>query len=299
MGKGIALRAASITMGFVFFMGGWRRFINAPAKHDIESAAHLANKLVAAAPGSPIESIIHWLLGSPFLTQWSVYFMSTAEILLGLGLIFGFFTRLAAAGSAALNVALMLIFGWMGYECLDEWTMAALGFSVCISVMIFGPGNFSLDHFFGRDDFASIFKPYTSMILVTVSVIFTVGFYSYYFGIFTLDKRTSVAEFSIVALPVPERTDIKRFYVEEGPSAKAAYIQSITFSLENGEVKKQAADQIPVIESLFEPWSGGSGTLIDGLIKLRLGSMVDIRIPEKAERAHIDIIDNKNIQLKF
>ena len=40
---------------------------------------------------------------------------------------FGLATRLSAFVSIWLNVALMLIFGWMGSTCLDEWTMAVSG----------------------------------------------------------------------------------------------------------------------------------------------------------------------------
>ena len=62
-------------MGFVFFTGGWRRFFNVPAKLDITSPAHLSNKLVGAAPGSPIEGVIHWVLNHPWIAEWSVYLM--------------------------------------------------------------------------------------------------------------------------------------------------------------------------------------------------------------------------------
>lgn len=151
--RDLALRAIAISMGFVFFTGGWRRFFNIPAKHDIDSAAHLAGKLVEAAPGSPIEPVIHWLLAHPFFAEWSVYLMSTGEVLVGLALILGLLTRFAAFGSALINVALMLIFGWQGYECLDGWTMAALGFAISVSLMIYGTGSFSLDHYLKRGFF--------------------------------------------------------------------------------------------------------------------------------------------------
>jgi hypothetical protein len=34
---GLALRASEFAMGFILLAGGWRRFYNIPAKHDVES----------------------------------------------------------------------------------------------------------------------------------------------------------------------------------------------------------------------------------------------------------------------
>lgn len=294
-----ALRAASITMGFVFFMGGWRRFINVPAKHDITSPASLASKLVEAAPGSPVESMIHWVLAHPFIAEWSIYMMSTAEVLVGLGLMLGLFARVAATGGAGLNFALMLIFGWEGYECLDEWTMAALGFAISVSVMIYGAGRYSLDSLLKRDDFARYFGRKISLALTVFSVVFTVGFYSYYFGIFQLHKLTSVKAYHITALQVPGKPDQARLYVNAGPSAAAAYVTSIVFTLADGSTVVEPADKIAVVKSLFEPWSHHSGKVVDGVMKMGLGAMVDIRLPAGAKSAVIKMIDSKPSQVAF
>ncbi|SFP93005.1 TQO small subunit DoxD [Tranquillimonas alkanivorans] len=298
-GRGLALRAAAISMGFVFLMGGWRRFYNMPAKHDIDSPASLANKLVEAAPGSPIEPAIHWVLNHPFAAEWSIYMMSTAEVVVGLGLIFGFLTRLSGLGSALLNLAMMLIFGWMGYECLDEWTMAALGFAISVGVMIQGTGLYSLDNLLNRDDFASLFPRSVSVGLTVLSVIFTVGFYSYYFGIFDFQKRTSANSYHISALEVPGEADQARLYVDAGPSAAAAYVTKITYQMSDGSQQVQQPEEIEVIKSHFEPWAHKSGSLVDGVMKLRLGSMVDIRLPEGAVSAEVNLIGNKNPVIGF
>ncbi len=262
--RDIATRAAAIAMGFVFLMGGWRRFINVPAKHDITSPGSLANKLVEAAPGSPVESAIHWVLIHPFLAEWSIYLMSTAEVLVGLGLIFGLLTRIAATGSALLNVALMLIFGWMGYECLDEWTMAALGFAISVTVMIYGTGIYSLDSLLKRDDFARFFTRTVSIALTVLSVAFTVGFYSYYFGIFNFQKLTSTGSYHVSALKIPGQPDQIRLYVDAGPSSAAAYVTSMSFTMADGTKREEPAASIEVVKSLFEPWSLQSGTWSTG-----------------------------------
>ncbi|WP_163647552.1 TQO small subunit DoxD [Modicisalibacter sp. 'Wilcox'] len=295
----IALRASAISMGFVFLMGGWRRFVNVPAKHDINTPASLASKLVEAAPGSPIETLIHWVLAHPLVAEWSIYAMSTAEVLVGLGLILGLMTRLAAAGSALLNVALMLIFGWMGYECLDEWTMAALGFAISVSVMIHGADVHSLDHALKRDDFAGLFKRPFCLGLTVISVIFTVGFYSYYFGIFDFGKRTSTGSYHISVVEGPQTSGQERLYVDAGPSSAFAYVTAITYTLDDGSKETVGASDIDVLKSHFEPWAHHSGSLVDGVMKLRLGSMVDIRVPEAAVSATVHLLDNKDSVIHF
>jgi len=288
---GLALRASEIAMGFIFLTGGWRRFYNVPAKHDIESVKSLAGKLSQAAPGSPLEDTIHWLLYKQALAELSVYFMSTAEVFVGLALIFGFMTRLAGVGSAGLNLALMLIFGWMGYECLDEYTMSALGFAISISVIIFGSSSYSLDNKFGIDPLGQYMTKNLAIGLTAASVLFTVGFYEYYFGIFNFHKRTSDRVYSIVAEPTG-KADVSTLYVNAGGSSTAAYVNSITFTLDDGSKVKQLPKQIEVLRSHFEPWSQ-SGIIRDGVLRLRLGSKVDIRIPGGAVSAKIDLIDNK------
>ncbi len=69
-------------------------------------------------------------------------------------------------------------------------------------------------------------------------------------------------------------------------------MKSITFSLEDGSKVKQQPKEIEVLRSHFEPWSQ-SGIIKDGVLKLRLGSKVDIRIPSGAVSGKIDLIDNK------
>ena len=286
-----ALRAIEVAMGFIFLMGGWRRFYNVPLKHDIESGKHLAGKLVQAAPGSPLEDIIHWVLYNPLMAEMSVYFMSMAEVIVGICLIIGLMTRLAGVGSALLNVAMMLIFGWMGYECLDEYTMAALGFAISISIIIYGSGGFSLDQKFGIDPFKSLVTRKLAISLMVISIVFTVGFYSYYFGIFNFKKLTHTKIFNVVAEKT-EQKDVFTLYVNSGGSSGAAYVTSIIYTMANGATLKQLPSEIKVLHSHFEPWSHGSGKVKDGVMKLILGSKVDISVPASAVSAKIKIIDN-------
>ncbi len=287
--KQLALRASAISMGFVFASAAWRRFVNAPAKLDIDSPKDVANKLVAAAPGSPVEGAGSFRAGAAWLLPFATYAMTIGEALQELGLIVGT-PRLSAIGAALLNVALMLIFGWQGFECLDEWTMAALGFAISVSVMLYGPGLYALDNVFGIDPFRSVFTKRVGVALTIVSVLFTASFYNYYFGIAHLERRTDVEAYRIVAEPAPQ-ADAAILYVNAGASTNGAYVRSITFKLQTGETVTRSAEEIEILKSYFEPWAR-SGVLTDGVLRLRLGSKTEIRVPKGAMSATIDLIDN-------
>jgi hypothetical protein len=41
---------------------------------------------------------------------------------------------------------LMLMFGWQGATCIDEWTMAACNLAIGATLMLGGSGAFSLDN---------------------------------------------------------------------------------------------------------------------------------------------------------
>jgi thiosulfate dehydrogenase (quinone) len=203
----------------------------------------------------------------------------------------------SAIGAALLNVALMLIFGWQGYECLDEWTMAALGFAISVSVMLYGPSPYSLDNVVTINSLRSVFTRPVAIALVLFSAVFTVGFYNYYFRILDLKRRTSVDEYHIVAEPGPA-TDVATLYVNGGGSANGTYVRSITFSLKDGSTVEQTAEELDVLKSYFEPWAQ-SGVITDGFLQLRLGSKTDIRLPKGAVSATIDLIGNPDQTVQF
>src|SRR5699024_4582436 len=104
----------------------------------------------ACRTGFSRRSIIHLLVGYPDLLHVLVWVWTLAELFIGIGLILGLFTRLFGLGSLLINIPLMVIFGWMGSTCVDEWTMAAAGFAMGATLMIGGGGPWSLDHFFER-----------------------------------------------------------------------------------------------------------------------------------------------------
>ena len=142
--------------GFIFWGGASRRLIydfhdlagvDHAVKLDFELPGFVAAKLTHALPGALwVQGPIEWTLRHPDLIVASVWLWTFAELAVGLGLMLGLATRLSAFASIWLNVTLMLIFGWMGSTCLDEWTMAVSGVAMSSAVFLAGGGAWSLDH---------------------------------------------------------------------------------------------------------------------------------------------------------
>src|SRR3977135_3021505 len=122
----LALLSIRFIQGFVYWGGGSRRFIYAPAKLDPNAANWMANKFQSAMPGALLgtDHIIAFLLHHFYLLYVSLILFSAAELITGLCLMAGLPTRAAALVSIGLSVVLMRMFAWRGAHCMDEWTMA-------------------------------------------------------------------------------------------------------------------------------------------------------------------------------
>src|SRR6266481_6202676 len=144
----LGLLSIRFIQGFVYWGGGSRRFIYAPAKLDPNAASWMANKFQSAMPGALLgtDHVIAFLLHHFYLLYASLILFSAAELITGLFLMTGFLTRAAALVSIGLSVTLMLMFGWQGATCIDEWTMAACNSAIGATLMLGGSGAFSLDN---------------------------------------------------------------------------------------------------------------------------------------------------------
>src|ERR1700756_3761249 len=144
----LALLSIRFIQGLVYWGGGSRRFIYAPAKLDPNAASWMANKFQSAMPGALLgtDHIIAFLLHHFYLLYGSLILFSAAELITGLFLMAGFLTRAAALISIGLSVVLMLMFGWQGATCIDEWTMAACNIAIGATLMLGGSAAFSLDN---------------------------------------------------------------------------------------------------------------------------------------------------------
>lgn len=144
----LAMLSVRVIQGFIYWGGGSRRFIYAPSKLDPSQPSWMANKLQAAMPGAlfGLDQVVAVLLQHFWLLYASIILFSAAELITGAALMAGLMTRLAAFMSVGLSVALMLLFGWQGGTCVDEWTMAACNLAMGATLMLAGGAAYSLDN---------------------------------------------------------------------------------------------------------------------------------------------------------
>jgi thiosulfate dehydrogenase [quinone] large subunit len=199
----IALLSTRFIQGFIYWGGGSRRFIYAPSKLDPSAPSWMANKFQTAMPGALFgtDHLISVLLTHFYLLYAGVILFSAAELIVGAMLMAGLLTRLAALFSMGFSVLLMVMFGWQGATCIDEWTMAACNLAMGASLLLAGSGAYSLDNVLlhrkpalaGRQWFrwmsGSLPLPQTdggfrklAFALFAFVVIFNVGTYNYYRG---------------------------------------------------------------------------------------------------------------------
>lgn len=250
----LVLLGTRFVQGFIFWGGASRRLFynvhdingaDVAVKLDFESAGFVANKLTHALPGTVwIQGPLEWTLQYPDLIIASVWIWTIAELLVGLGLIFGLITRFWALVSIGLNVALMLIFGWMGSTCLDEWTMAVSGVAMSSAIFLAGGGAWSLDHLIGRTRWmernawsAWLFSgplpeqrvKTLSLLLAAFAVVFTVGSYHILFGAVVSQQHARVnfhhhnIALSDAAVAADGAVTFDA-YVDAGPDTGAAYV---------------------------------------------------------------------------
>jgi thiosulfate dehydrogenase [quinone] large subunit len=144
----IALLSVRFIQGFIYWGGGSRRFIYAPEKLNPDAPTWMANKLQSAMPGALLgtDQLIAFLLHHFWLLYPAVILFSGAELIAGAALMAGLLTRLAALVSVGFSMVLMLMFGWQGATCIDEWTMAACNLAMGATLVLVGGGAYSLDN---------------------------------------------------------------------------------------------------------------------------------------------------------
>ena len=202
--SGAAVLAIRLVLGWIYWGGGTRRFIYAPQKLDPHAHSWMANKLQSGMPGAVLGlgHVLSAILHHPTLVYDLLVLVSAVELISGLGLILGILTRASVILSLALSVSLMLVFGWQGATCIDEWTMAASTFAMGCTIFVAGSGVWSVDSWLLRRNpslaDAGWFRwlgsaPFTAREteglgkgLAIIAALFMLVFYNYYRGsIFT------------------------------------------------------------------------------------------------------------------
>lgn len=150
---GLGMLGVRLVQGWVYWAGASRRLIYSVGKLDPSSSDYMAHKMNETIPGAIFGTgnILSALMHNPTLLHISIIVFTLVELLVGLGLIFGFITRFFGLISVGLAVSLMLMFGWLGSTCVDEWTMAANSFAMGLGIMITGSGSWwSVDHWLAK-----------------------------------------------------------------------------------------------------------------------------------------------------
>ena len=144
----IALLSVRFIQGFIYWGGGSRRFIYGPEKLNPDAPTWMANKFQSAMPGALLgtDHLIAFLLHHFWLLYPAVILFSGAELIAGAALMAGLLTRLAALVSVGFSLVLMLMFGWQGGTCIDEWTMAACNLAMGATLVLAGGAAYSLDN---------------------------------------------------------------------------------------------------------------------------------------------------------
>jgi thiosulfate dehydrogenase (quinone) len=200
---GLALISVRVIQGFIYWGGGSRRFIYAPSKLNPNATHWMANKFQTAMPGAILgmSHVISYMLHHFVLLYAGVILFSAAELIVGLMLITGLYTRAAALASMGFSVLLMLMFGWQGATCIDEWTMAACNLAMGATLMLGGGGAYALDNVLLRNKpqraesgifrwasgslplpLADVSFRRLALIVLAFVVVFNVGTYNYYRG---------------------------------------------------------------------------------------------------------------------
>lgn len=199
----IALLSVRLIQGFIYWGGGSRRFIYDPEKLNPDAPIWMANKFQSAMPGALFgtDHVIAFLLHHFWLLYPAVILFSGAELIAGAAMMAGLVTRLAALVSVSFSLVLMLMFGWQGGTCIDEWMMAACNLAMGATLVLVGGGAYSLDNVLlkGSPRLAdrawfrwlagSLPLPLTDtafrnlgLAVVAAVLVFDIGTYSYYRG---------------------------------------------------------------------------------------------------------------------
>lgn len=249
---GLAMLGVRLVQGWVYWAGASRRLIYSAGKLDPSSSGYMAHKMNETMPGAILGTgdALSALLHHPTLLYFTIIAFTVVEVLVGLGLIFGFMTRFFGLVSVGLALFLMLTFGWLGSTCVDEWTMASNSFAMGLGIMLAGGGGWwSLDHWVAkkypklanRAWFPWLFSGALPVVNVTrwakifgiLAIVFTVGFYDYLRGAVysPLAARTNPKHHHIALSKstLSASGDLTlSAYVDAGPDTQGAYVIQVS-----------------------------------------------------------------------
>lgn len=146
---GLFLMPLRWVCAWILFAAAWRRIILKPESLAPSSPLYEGLKLNHFLPHTDLVAAgLKFLILHPSLLQAFLIIFTAAEATIGILLFLGLCTRLSAIILFFMFGNLMLVAGWLGSTCLDEWTVAALGMAFSLSLFLSGAGPYSLDNYF-------------------------------------------------------------------------------------------------------------------------------------------------------
>ena len=135
-------------LGFQFFTAWVRRYFNAPQKLDYYAQSNIGHKFQSFLPHAlgPVKTIVGYLVLRPHLAWDFLIVFSWIECLVGLCLMTGTLTRLAALGGMLLSFGMLFGNGWQGTTCIDEFQIGTVEGIACMVFLFTGAGSGSFDH---------------------------------------------------------------------------------------------------------------------------------------------------------
>ena len=151
---GLFVLALRFVIGWTYFSAFWRRTILSD-KLDPEIAGYIGEKFNHFLPHAlGIKPIIQYLVENPDILWINMVAFTIIEGIIGLFIIFGFFTRLMSIGVFGLAMGILLGSGWIGTTCLDEWQIGVLGIAGGFVLFLTGSSHYSLDYYFMKKQFS-------------------------------------------------------------------------------------------------------------------------------------------------
>lgn len=146
MWRGLILTPLRVCTGWLIFSAFWRRIVLKPEALDPLSSLYEGIKFNHFIPSSlGLTPLIKYLVLHPQILFIFLWVFTIAEGVIGLGLLFGLFTRLVSLLSFCLLMGIMLGAGWLGTTCVDEWQIGVFGIAASSVLFLGGGGVFSLD----------------------------------------------------------------------------------------------------------------------------------------------------------
>jgi len=143
---GLFSLALRLVIGWTYFSAFWRRLFLAN-KLDPEAAGYIGEKFNHFLPNAlGIKPMIEFMVTNPEVLWWAMTIFTIVEGIVGLLLMFGFFSRLMSIGVFGLAMGILLGSGWIGTTCLDEWQIGILGIAGGFTLFFTGSAQYSVDY---------------------------------------------------------------------------------------------------------------------------------------------------------